>query len=88
MRSRRRSLTLVLGGAASSYAPTPAATWVVSGGSSGGTVEAIAVSGSTAYVGGDFAYMGPETGSFVSLDSTHRRAHARRGRSSAATSTR
>jgi hypothetical protein len=42
----------------------------VSGGVTGGTVEAIAVSGSTAYVGGDFSYVGPETGSLVSMDST------------------
>ena len=61
-------LTLALGGAASSYAPLPLPAWVVSGGASGGTVEAIALSGATAYIGGDFAYMGPETGSAVSLD--------------------
>src|SRR5262245_26641023 len=59
-------LMLALGGAASSYAPQPLPTWVVSG----GTVEAVAVSDTTAYLGGDFGYMGPETGSAVSLDST------------------
>ena len=63
-------LTLALGVGASSYGPAPTTTWVVSGGVSGGTVEAVAISGSTAYLGGDFGYMGPETGSFVSLDST------------------
>jgi hypothetical protein len=62
--------TLALGGAASSYAPLPLPAWVVSGGASGGTVETIAVSGTTAYIGGDFGYMGPETGSAVSLDSS------------------
>ena len=33
-------------------------------------VNAVAVSGSTAYVGGDFRYVGPETGGFVALDSS------------------
>src|SRR5262245_60402860 len=64
-------LKLVLGSAASSYGPAPLSTSVVIGGSKGGTVETLAVSGTTAYVGGDFNYIGPETGSFVAMDSTN-----------------
>ena len=33
-------------------------------------MQAVAVSGSTAYLGGYFSYVGPPTGSFVSVDST------------------
>ena len=45
-------------------------TWVVSGGQNGGGVVAsTAVSGSTAYLGGNFTYVGPPTGSFVAADS-------------------
>jgi hypothetical protein len=62
---------LLLGGTASSYGPTPTSTWVVSGGSAGGGVVAsTAISGSTAYVGGNFSYAGPSTGSFVAADTT------------------
>ena len=62
---------LSLGGTASSYGPTPAGTWVVSGGTvGGGVVASVVISGSTAYLGGNFGYVGPETGSFVSVDST------------------
>src|SRR5262249_43476737 len=47
------------------------ASWVVSGGGpnlGGGTVNAIATSGSTAYLGGNFSYIGPPTRSAASLD--------------------
>src|SRR5262245_32807391 len=61
---------VALGGNASGYGPTPAGTWVVSGGSvGGGVVASVATSGSTAYLGGNFDYVGPETGSFVPVDS-------------------
>ena len=64
------ALMLLLGATASSYGPAPAASWVVSGGTqSGGLVSSVAVSGSTAYLGGNFDYVGPETGSFVGVDS-------------------
>jgi hypothetical protein len=44
---------LLAGGSALGYAPAAASTWVVSGGSAGGgVVNSIAVSGSTAYLGG------------------------------------
>ena len=56
----------MLGSEASSSGPAQVSTWVVSPSNSG--VSAIAVSGSTAYVGGFFDYIGPETGSFASLD--------------------
>jgi hypothetical protein len=60
---------LVLGGTASGYAPAPAGTWVVSGGTvGGGVVASVATSGSTAYLGGNFGYVGPQTGSFVPVD--------------------
>jgi hypothetical protein len=64
------ALMLMLGGTASSYAPAPTPAWVVSGGTSGAgqLVTSVAVSGSTAYIGGDFSYVGPETGSFVGVD--------------------
>src|SRR5689334_18527862 len=59
----------MLVGTASSYAPAPADTWVVSGGFFGvPQVQATAVDGSTAYVGGVFGYVGPQTGSVVSLN--------------------
>ena len=46
---------LLLGGTAASYGPTPTTTWVVSGGTlGGGVVASVAVSGSTAYLGGNF----------------------------------
>ena len=65
--SRRRLVTLtsaafatasmlLLGGTAQSYGPTSAPTWVVSGGTlGGGVVRTTAVSGSTAYLGGNFS---------------------------------
>ena len=63
-------LMLALGGSALSFGPTPASTWVVSGGfNGGGVVYSTAVSGSTAYLGGNFTYVGPPTGSFVATDS-------------------
>jgi hypothetical protein len=60
---------LLLVGTASSYGPVSTPTWVVSGGSlgEGGVVASVAVSGSTAYVGGNFDWVGPPTGSFVGL---------------------
>ena len=63
-------LALLLGGTASSYSPAPESTWVVSGGipAAGATVNSVAVNGNTAYLGGDFAFIGPETGSFVAAD--------------------
>jgi hypothetical protein len=65
------ALLLLLGGTASSFAPGPVSTWVASGGFfGGGSVQAVAVSGSTAYLGGYFSYVGPATGSFVSVNAT------------------
>ena len=62
---------LLVGGTASGFGPEPVSTWVASGGFfGGGSVQAVAVSGSTAYVGGYFSYVGPPTGSFVSVDTT------------------
>jgi hypothetical protein len=55
---------LLVGSDTANSGPAPVSTWVVSPGS----VDAIAVSGSTAYIGGGFDYVGPETGSFASLD--------------------
>src|SRR5262245_1691229 len=74
-------LTLLAAGAAGADPPVvPSPTWVVSGavetlsvpGHTSGRahVDSIAVSGSTAYVGGDFTYIGPDTGAFVALDET------------------
>src|SRR5262249_30275306 len=58
--------TTLLGGAAVRAAPTtlPLPTW----GAVGGGVDAIALSGTTAYIGGKFAYVGPSTGGFVAFD--------------------
>ena len=39
----------------------------------GGVVTSVAVSGSTAYLGGNFDYVGPETGSFVGRRHDHER---------------
>src|SRR5262249_42273000 len=65
------ALVLLLTGAAAGYDPKPASTWVVSGGSvGGGVVATVATSGSTAYLGGNFSYVGPATGSFVPVDPT------------------
>jgi hypothetical protein len=65
----RRSLAVVLAltlGATSARAQTVHDnTWMPNG-----TVSAIAVSGNTAYFGGDFSRVQPPTGSFVSLDPT------------------
>ena len=67
-------LLLVLGGTASGYAPTPVSTWVVSGNNPtdpnfpNPVVYSVAVSGSTAYLGGRFDYVGPPTGSSVAAD--------------------
>src|SRR5262245_34485992 len=49
-------------GAGPSDTPSPSL-WVVDG-----TVLATAHSGSTLYIGGSFGYVGPNSGSFVSLD--------------------
>ena len=73
------ALVLLLGGGAALAASpqAPSQTWVVSGPLSAtetpslaalAQVNAVAVSGTTAYVGGDFRYVGPETGGFVALD--------------------
>jgi hypothetical protein len=63
------ALMLFLGGTASGYGPAPAGTWVVSGGTvGGGVVASVVTSGSTAYLGGNFGYVGPQTGSFVPVD--------------------
>ena len=72
-------LTLLSAGAAGADPPVvPSPTWVVSGAvetlsvpghtSGRASVQTIATSGSTAYIGGDFTYVGPDTGSFVALD--------------------
>ena len=51
--------------------PTPSTAWVVSGGGLGtGTVKSIAVSGSTAYLGGNFSYIGPATGGSAAFDTS------------------
>ncbi|GIW08588.1 MAG: hypothetical protein KatS3mg060_3393 [Dehalococcoidia bacterium] len=44
---------------------TPATTWITDG-----PVYAVLRSGTTVYLGGDFTYVGPPTGSFVALDPT------------------
>jgi len=73
------AVLLVAGGAASaSPIAAPSKTWVVSGPQVGvpvpgafaslARVSSVAVTGTTAYVAGDFRYVGPETGSFVALD--------------------
>ena len=58
--------TTLLGGAAVRAAPTtlPLPTW----GAVGGGVDAIALSGTTAYIGGGFTYVGPGAGGFVAFD--------------------
>ena len=77
---------LLLGGGAALAAPpqAPSQTWVVSGPlwrtetpslAALAQVNAVAVSGTTAYVGGDFRYVGPETGGFVALDAVDRQRH-------------
>ena len=60
--------TMLLGGAAVRAAPTtlPLPTWGVVGGG----VDAIALSGTTAYIGGDFTYVGPSSGGFVAFDAS------------------
>src|SRR3954466_10278801 len=57
-------LAVVAGSSAGNYQPAPLPAWVVSG----GDVAAVAVSGSTAYLGGSFGYVGPETGPPAPLD--------------------
>ena len=67
---------LFAGSGALGYGPAPVSTWVVSGGqpgAGGGTVKSIAVAGSTAYVGGNFSYIGPPSGSAASLQHLERR---------------
>src|SRR5262245_54052553 len=58
--------TTLLGGAAVRAAPTalPLPTW----GAVGGGVDAIALSGTTAYIGGAFTYVGPSAGGFLAFD--------------------
>jgi RHS repeat-associated protein len=53
------------------YGSTARETWVADGGSKGvPEIRAIEPSGDKVYVGGDFEYFGPRTGSFVSLPAT------------------
>src|SRR5579872_5419210 len=73
---------IAVGGAAADgndSSEVPQSTWVVSGGTASATsppsyhedglgLTAIALSGSAEYLGGDFSYVGPSTGSFVALD--------------------
>jgi RHS repeat-associated protein len=56
------------GAGAEDYTSTPAPTWVADGGD-GNTPEirAVAQSGSHVYVGGDFRFFGPRTGSLASI---------------------
>jgi hypothetical protein len=58
--------TTFLGDAAVRAAPTTLVlpTWIAAEGS----VDAVALSGTTAYLGGDFAYVGPNTEGFASFD--------------------
>jgi hypothetical protein len=60
--------TTLFGGAAVRAAPTtlPLPSW----GAVGGGVDAIALSGTTAYIGGGFTYVGPSTGGFVAFDAS------------------
>src|SRR4051794_41766657 len=51
-------LAVVAGSSAGNYQPAPLPAWVVSG----GDVAAVAVSRSTAHLGGSFGYVGPQTG--------------------------
>ena len=67
------ALLLGGGGAFAAYGPppTPSTAWVVSGGGLGtGTVKSIAVSGSTAYIGGNFSYVGPATGGSAAFNAS------------------
>ncbi len=53
------------------YGSTPAATWVPDGGTGDvPEIRAIEQSGSYVYVGGDFKYFGPRTGSLASISRT------------------
>ena len=63
---------LLAGAGALGFSPQAVSgTWVVSGGSAGGgVVNAVATAGSTAYVGGNFSYMGPATGSAAAFDTS------------------
>ena len=61
------AVVVPLGGSAGlSYGPAPLPAWVVSGG--GAYVSSVATSGTTAYLGGGFRYIGPAHGGAVSLD--------------------
>jgi hypothetical protein len=66
------ALGLLAGGAAAvPPASLPSATWVASGSidpDAVATVDAVAVSDHTAFVGGDFNYVGPESGGLVAFD--------------------
>jgi RHS repeat-associated protein len=55
-------------GVAAHYKSVPADTWVPDGGKR--KIQAIESSGDRVYVGGDFTYLGPRTGPFVSLSGT------------------
>src|SRR5262245_21724536 len=80
LRFRRASLTatvlaalaLLAGGAAAvPTAALPTATWVATGSTDADAmagVDAVAVSDHTAFVGGDFNYVGPYTGGLVAFD--------------------
>src|SRR5581483_4829582 len=59
--------TSAVGGKRAGAAPAPPVAWGVGGGGAS-SVHAIAVSGTTAYIGGTFTHVGPYTGSFVAID--------------------
>lgn len=69
------TIALLLASGATAVAPPGAQTvWATDG-----TVDAVAVSGNTAYIGGDFTHVGPsdtfQTGSFVGFDASTGQAH-------------